>query len=148
MSPQGAPNQNTITTISDVYGQVILEVRQNEYLVVQPDGSFESNSHYRYITLVDGSTWSPQMMWQKPAIFVGVCGVCRKPSLFRRKTHGLVMLARAKLCSGINGNGCGKLVCPRHAVRCSDNRWRCPSCARKYRLKSLIRPLFFEKVEE
>jgi hypothetical protein len=142
MSPQGAPNQNTITTITDVYGQVILEVRQNEYLVVQDDGSFESNSHYRYITLVDGSSWSPQMMWQKPPIFIGVCGVCRRPSLLGRKTHGLVMLARARLCE------CGVLCCPRHRVLCSDNRWRCHRCARKYRLKSLVKPLFFEKVEE
>jgi hypothetical protein len=142
MSPKGAPNQNTITTITDVNGEVVAEVRQNEYLVIQPDGSFESYTHYRYMTLVDGSSWSPQMMWQKPAIFVGVCGICRKPSLFRRRTHGLVMLARARLCE------CGILCCPRHRVLCSDGCWRCPGCARRFRLKSLIKPLFFEKVEE
>ena len=141
MSPQG-PNQNTITTITDVNGEVVLEIRQNEYLVVQPDGSFESYTHYRYITLVDGSAWVPQMMCQKPPIFVGVCSLCRKRSLFKRRTHGLVMLARARLCE------CGVLCCPKHRTLCSDNKWRCPKCARKYRLKSLIRPLFFERIEK
>lgn len=149
MSPQGSPTQNTITTITDVNGEVVLEIRQDEYLVVQQDGSFESYTHYRYITLVDGSSWAPQLMWQKSANFmVGVCAVCRQHSLFRRRTHGLVLLSRARLCSGINRDGCGKLVCPRHAVRCSDGRWRCISCARKFRLKNLVKPLFFEKVEE
>ncbi len=141
MSPQG-PNQNTVTTITGVNGQTILDVRQNEYMVVQPDGSFESYTHYRYITLVDGSNWTPQMMFQKPEKFsIGVCSICRKRSLFRRRTHGLVMLTRARLCI------CGQLCCPKHRTL-SGKHWRCPSCARKYRLKNLIKPLFFMKIEE
>ncbi|MHB9071269.1 MAG: hypothetical protein ACYC54_12995 [Sedimentisphaerales bacterium] len=142
MSPQGSPNQNTITTITDANGEVVIEIRQNEYLVIQNDGSFESYTHYRYITLVDGISWVPQMMWQKPPIYIGVCGICRKRSIFRKRTHGLVSLAKAKNCE------CGIMTCPMHSILCSDNKWRCPGCAKKYKLKKNIKSLFFAEVKE
>jgi hypothetical protein len=141
MAKQAFPNQNTITTITDVHDNVIMEVRQEEYLVTESDGSISSYTHYRNITLVDGSTWSPLLLSARPPVYVGVCEICRNPSLFRRRTHGLVAMARAKLCV------CGILCCPAHR-RLLGNKWLCPGCAKTYRLKSIFRPLFFERREE
>ena len=146
MAKQGSPNTNIITTITDLHDNIIVEVRQDEYLVIEKDGSITSYSNSRSIQLVDGSTWNPDMLRSKPPIYIGVCEICRDPgfSFFRKqhKTHGLVAMSRAKLCE------CGILCCPRHRVLCSDKRWRCHRCAKKFRLISILKPLFFERMED
>ena len=143
MAKQGTPTNNTITTITDLYGNIIVEVRQNEYMVMGNDGSITSYTHYRNIQLVDGSTWNPAMLWAKPPVHIGVCAICRDGlSLFKRRTHGLVAMSRARLCSN-----CGVLCCPSHRTLL-DNRWRCPKCTKNYRLKSILRPLFFQRIED
>ena len=147
MAKQSAPNTNIITTITDLHDNTIVEVRQDGYLVIEKDGSITSYSNSRSIQLVDGSTWNPDMLRAKPPIYVGVCEICRNPgfSLFRKqyKTHGLVAMSRAKLCAT-----CGILCCPQHRVLCSDKRWRCIKHAKTFRLKSLLKPLFFERLED
>ena len=143
MSQQGSPSHNTITTITDVNGEVVVDIKQNEYLVLQEDGSFESNTHYQFITLVSGENWAPQMMWQKPPVRVGVCAICRTPSFFRKKAHGLTNLAKSKTC-----RECGVLTCRRHSILCSDGYWRCPRCARWYKLRAFITFLFFSESDK
>ena len=147
MAKQGSPNQTTITSITDVQGNVIMEIRQEEYLVLE-NGSVTSYTHFRNITLVDGSTWSPVLLSKNPPIYIGVCETCRNPgiSLFRRRrrTHGLVAMARARLCAD-----CGLLTCPRHRrLGKHDKKWRCLACAKKHTLGNLLRPIFFERQEE
>ena len=147
MATQGIPSSNAIHTITDLQGEVVVEVRQNEYVVIDSDGSVTSYTHNRSIQLVDGSAWDPSMLRARPAIFVGVCEICRNRdlSLFRRrrKTHGLVAMSRARICAT-----CGALCCPGHRRLCSDNLWRCRRCSRRHGIKNILRPLFFERIED
>ena len=148
MANQGNPGQNTITTITDVNNNVIMEIRQEEFLVTASDGSITSYTHYRNIQLVDGSTWNPAMLWARPPVYIGVCESCRsqRSSLFRRKhrIHGLVAMSRAKIC-----DTCGILTCPQHRkLSKRDKKWRCLSCAKKHALGNLLRPVFFEESEK
>ena len=148
MAKQGFPNQNTITTITDVHGNIAMEIRQEEYLVTESDGSISSYVHFKYIPLVDGSSWSPFLLSKNPPIYIGICETCRNPglSLFgrRHKTHGLVAMARAKLCVD-----CGLLTCPRdRRLSKRDKKWRCLTCAKKHAVGNLLRPLFFERQED
>jgi hypothetical protein len=144
MAKQNLPNRNTIATITDDRGRIILEVRQDEYLLVGDDGTLTSNANYRNIQLVDGMTWNPSMLSANPPIHIGVCAVCRERRLLiGPRSHGLVSMARARQCE------CGRLVCPRHRrLFRSENVWLCPHCALKHRVKSLLRPLFFARVED
>ena len=147
MAKQNLPNRNTIATITDERGEVILEITQNEYMVVE-DGSLNSYSHYHNIQLVDGMAWNPSMLTGNKPVYIGVCSICRRRSLnpFKRRTHGLVSMGRAKLCT------CGALCCPKHRRLCSDNKWRCHRCARRFTAKqigkSILRPIFFKKLED
>lgn len=142
MSPPGAPNNNTLNTITDVNGNIVMQIRQDEYVVVSNDNSVTSYAHYKSITLVCGTVWNPTMMFAKPAVLVGVCGVCRQHGLFKKRTHGLVAMHMAKLCV------CGKLCCPQHRRLGKDGKWRCPVCHNKYRMKKLFRPVFFKSLED
>lgn len=144
MAKQNLPNHNTVATIADDRGRIILEIRQDEYLVTGNNGAVSSYANYRNIQLVDGMTWNPSMLGANPPVHVGVCAVCRKQRLLLgRRSHGLVAMARARLCE------CGKLLCPRHRrFFRRDNMWRCPRCAFWYRVKSLLRLLFFARVED
>ena len=145
MANPGSPSTNIITTITDLYGNVVVEVKQNEYIVIGTDGSITSYSNHQYIQLVDGLAWSSELLRANPPVYVGVCEICRNPdfSLFRsqRKTHGLVAMSRAKICE------CGILCCPKHRVLCSDNRWRCHKCAQKFKIISILKPLFFKDID-
>ena len=144
MAKQNLPNHNTITTITDYQGRVILEVRQDEYLLTGDKGALSSYANNRSIQLVDGLAWNPSMLNARPPVLIGVCAICREPRWpLGRRSHGLVSMARARLCE------CGRLTCPRHRRYFrSDNTWRCPHCALKYRIKSWLRPLFFARVAD
>jgi hypothetical protein len=141
MAKQNLPNHNTIVTITDDRGRVILEIRQDEYLLMGDNGAVSSYANYRNIQLVDGLEWNPSMQATVP---IGVCAICReRRSFFGRRSHGLVSMARARLCE------CGKLMCPRdRRFFRRENVWLCPRCALKHRIKSLLRPLFFARVED
>ena len=148
MAEQNLPNRNTIATITDDRNRVILEIRQNEYMVVE-DGSVSSYSHYHNIQLVDGMMWNPSMLNGSKPIHIGVCSICRKRGIFpfKRRKHGLVAMNRAKLCP------CGALCCPKHCTHSSsDGKWRCHRCHRRYVakqiVKSVLRPVFFKKKED
>jgi len=139
------PSQNTILTITDIRGNVVLEVRDEESLVVNADGSITSYNRMSNIQLVDGSVWNRHMLLAKPPIYLGVCESCRHPGISllkrRRPNHGLVAMHRAKLCSS-----CGTLCCPSdRKLSKRDKQWRCLSCHKKHVLGNLLLPIFYEK---
>ena len=139
------PNQNTILTITDIHGNVVLEVRDEEMLVVGAQGAITSYSRTGSIQLVDGLIFTIDMLKAKPPVYLGVCEFCRHPriSLWRRRrpSHGLVAMHKAKLCVS-----CGQLCCPSDRKSSKkDKQWRCLSCHKTHSLGRLLRPVFFEK---
>lgn len=138
--PQITTRKETKNIISDSNGNTILEIGQQQYTVRTSTGELIHRSLNESIRLECGTIWSPLMLVQNPPIHIGICEFCRKPKLFRRsKKHGIVAMHRAKLCMS-----CGKLCCPKHR-KLQDNQWRCPSCAKKYKLAKLIKPIFYER---
>ena len=118
---KNGPQRNTVATIRDRKGNMILEVTQKEYVVKESDGPLTAYSEYDNIILEDGLAWTPSMLGQKPPIRIAVCDICRRKR--KPKTHGLVSVTGARLCV------CGKLCCPKHRRQSSrDHKWRCPTC--------------------
>jgi len=139
-NPQMTTKKETKTIITDSDGSPILEIGTQEYMVRDSNGALIHRSINESTQLVCGTLWSPLMMDAKPPIYVGVCGQCRKGSVFKTsRSNGIVALHRAKICTE-----CGQLCCPRHR-RLRDNRWHCLSCARKHTIARLFRPIFFER---
>lgn len=140
----GSTDKNAITVLLDKYENVILGIGLSKYMLRQPNGSIDYIQRSSNIQLVDGPQWNPGMLLANPPIYVGVCDQCRYPpfSLFRRETpcHGICTLGRAKLCVD-----CGILCCPRHRKICSDQKWRCLTCNKTYKIKEWIRPIFFTR---
>jgi len=136
-------NQEFETVVLDENGQPILTVSMHTYMIQEPDGSITKKKQSHKIPLVCGTMWDPSLsMPPKVVVQLAICGHCRHPhwSLSRRKraTHGLMNKARAKVCVS-----CGLLCCPQHAVRCSDDKWRCAvPCARKYWLWMFLLQMF------
>ena len=129
------PGSHSRSQYRDANGELILEIGFSEYIVTNPDHSVEQHKVGSSIELMCGTQWSP---WTQPAIPVGVCADCRQPRFagFRRRLprHGLVALARARLCSN-----CGRLCCPTRATRSdADGKWRCQACGRAHTRRSLL----------
>ena len=142
------PNQNTILTITDINGNVAMEITDEETLLVDANGSITSYSRTSSIQLVDGLMWTRDMMFKaKNPVYLAVCENCRHPgiSLWRRRrpNHGLVAMHRAKLCVS-----CGQLCCPSHRKQGKDQRWRCLSCHKRYTVGRLLLPVFYERKED
>lgn len=140
------PSTHSSTVFRDLYGNTILEMGYDDFIIVNPDGSISHHRNSAYIQLVCGTQWTPAMLLAKPPVPVGVCQDCRYPPLrgLHRDPpcHGLVSLNQATLCE------CGKLCCPRHIVRCSDGQARCWNCGGKFRRKNFLLSLFFTRTEE
>ena len=139
-NPQTGFRKDTTTIITDMNGDTILEVGMQEYTIKHSDGSRTHRRISQSVQLVCHTIWDPSMRLAKPPVHVGVCDECRKPSLFHRRSHGLVALHKAKLC--VDG---GELCCPLHRRLGSDQKWRCPQHHKTHQLKSLFRPIFFER---
>ena len=94
------------------------------------------------IQLMDGSFATLGLILSKDRPYAGVCELCRKPPFLgfrrRRPAHGIVALARAKLCLD-----CGELCCPRHFTICRDGKARCLPCAKKHRWRRVVEWMFF-----
>lgn len=105
--PQKSFGKETITRITDINGDIVLEIGLREYIVKHSDGSRTVRRISETIQLVDGMAWNPSMT----KVSVGVCQQCRRKSFFRPKTHGLVAMHIAKKCI----DGCGQLLCMKHA---------------------------------
>jgi hypothetical protein len=133
--------RQTINVVRDAHGEEILRTTASEWTLLSPEGVLTNGRLHEAIQLSDGSAWSPAMAFGQNPVLVGCCDLCRHPP-FRfprreRATHGLVRLDRAKTCP------CGTLLCPRHACRCADRRYRCPACYRRWRLRRGLLGVFF-----
>jgi hypothetical protein len=137
-NPKISARKDTVTQITDVNGDIIAEVGLHEYTVRLSDGSRVHRRISETIQLVDGTMWNPGLM-AMAQIFLGVCEQCRQ-SLFGHRTHGLVAMHRAKLCTD-----CGTLCCPSHRKMGRDQRYRCLKHHRTHLLMTLVRPIFFER---
>ena len=137
----GLPNTRTRLVLRDFDGSTIMQVGCDEYAVVHPDGSITQHRINDNILLVDGMAWNAGMLRERPPLLIGRCADCFQPRFFGLNrdpaTHGLVLLTRARLCT------CGRLCCPRHRRQSPDGKWRCRQCDLKYRIKELIKSLFF-----
>ena len=129
------------------HGEVVLEITHEDFMITQPDGRVEQHKISTAIETVDGTMWSPLMQLGRTPVHIGICEACRYPCShgFRREepTHGIVTLANAEFCCD-----CGRLCCPRHRKRCSDDNTRCLPCALGYRIKSFFSAIFFVEAEE
>jgi len=140
-NPQMSARRDTITQITDINGEVILEIGLHEYTVRHADGSMTHRRINENIQLVDGTMWNPGLV-QMAKIYVGVCQLCRT-ALWGRRSHGLVAMHRAELCVD-----CGVLVCPIHVRMGRDMKYRCVRHHRTHLLRTLLRPVFFERTDK
>lgn len=140
--PNPANRRQQIIEIRDRYNEVILRMTSTDTMIRNPDGSVLHISNQTLIETSDGSQWSPEMLQKNPAIHICICDPCRHKSLWHKATFGITLAAYGKICSR-----CGIRCCPRHRTLCSDNQWRCLSCARKFRIKSWLRWIFFSRKE-
>jgi hypothetical protein len=135
--PQVTGKIEDIIRITDAQGNVVLEIGTREYSVTHSNGSLTQRKITETIPLVCGTIWNPKARFP-----IAVCELCRQPSFFKRKSHGLVALSRAKICVT-----CGQLCCPKHRKLGHDQRWRCLRHHDSYKLKNLFRPIFYEREE-
>ena len=143
-NPQISARKDSVTQITDTNGNIIAEIGLHEYTVKLPNGTRIHRRVNENITLEDGTMWNPGLM-AMAKIYVGVCPQCRRFSFFDYRSHGLVAIHRAKLCV----DGCGQLLCPRHARLGHDKKWRCKihhwSHLFKHFLKTIALFIFFER---
>ena len=137
--PQMHGRKDTVTRLTDINGDPIMEVGLHKYSVKDSNGTLIRRQINETIQLVDGLMWNPGLM-MSDKIFIGVCEQCRQPSLFQSPTHGLVALHRTKQCID-----CGTLCCPSHKKLGKDNKWRCIKHHKTHVLKNLFRPIFFKR---
>lgn len=140
------PNTVSETNICDIDGKVIMVIRYSDFTLDHPTTGIEQHKSNTYIQTVDGRQWNPLQLLAKPPVYIGICTDCRRPP-FRwwgreTPTHGIVTLQRARVCVD-----CGKQCCPRHVKRNRNGVCRCRPCARKHRLKTWLKALFFTNVE-
>ena len=141
---QSAPViSQTDSVIRDGNGEEILRIGASEFTVRAGDGSVRRHKVSENIVLADGTNFNVGMMYTNPPIQIGVCSLCRRPPYsfpFRdARSHGLVRLTRARTCT------CGALCCMKHCKLCSDNRFRCLRCVRRWSWKEAILCVFFAK---
>lgn len=136
--PQVTGRIEDIIRITDEQGNIVLEIGTHEYSVMHSDGSMTQRKITDTIPLVCGTLLNPKARFP-----VGVCELCRQPSFFRRRSHGLVALSRAKRCVI-----CGQSCCPKHIRLGKDQKWRCLRHHDSHKLRNLVRPIFFERTEE
>ncbi len=143
-NPQISTRKDTVTQITDINGDIIAEIGLRQYTIRLPNGAIIHRRVNENMTLECGTMWNPGLM-AMAKIYVGVCQQCRRPSLFSYRGHGLVATHRAKLCV----DGCGQLLCPRHARQGRDKKWRCVSHhwthVLTHFLQTLARFIFFER---
>jgi len=143
-TPKIVARKEDVTTITDVNGQIIVEISQREYTVRHSDGSLTHRSLNQHMPTVCGAIWAPSMQSAKPPLYVGICQQCRDgTSLFgQNRTHGICLLHRSKIC-----HDCGTLCCPSHRRLGRDRRWRCLRHHKRHLIGSIVKPLFFERTD-
>ena len=124
-------------------GAIVIRSGSGTYNVNLPNGSTTQYQFSEFLQTVDGVSWSPHMLQGQDPVLLACCNRCRRPPLFERPSHGLCTQPAVKRCAR-----CHEPCCPRHQRRCTDRRIRCINCARWFRVRRFLRPLFFERVRE
>ena len=135
--------QQFITILRDVNGGELLRIGMRTYSVMLPGEAFVERRISDNLETVDGISWNPSMLQQNNPILLAACGACRRGSALRRPNHGLCTVRNARMCIA-----CGVVCCPRHGRLCQDRHFRCLSCTRLFRLRRLVRPIFFARIED
>lgn len=132
--PGGAPIIRITEAVVMDGDEVVLRLRGTQVLIRNPGGKTEQRRSYENILLADNTSFNAAMLAAQPPVVLCCCRLCRHPAYsfpWREKpNHGLIRLDRAKNCAG----GCGALCCAKHRVHCSDRKYRCTRCSRKWRL--------------
>ena len=137
-------NKDIQTVIVDRNGQPVLTSTYHEYTLYGPNGETTKKHIHENYELECGTIWNPTYSAPpNPLIQLVVCDSCRRPGrrlLFRPKpSFGLVSKDRAHVCVR-----CLRNLCPAHARRGQDGKWRCASCARWATIRGVFRWVFFE----
>ena len=141
-----AVNRSVQTVMHDENGNPILIIGMREFTVIEPDGTVSEHKIGDSILLQDGLAWNPSLATGADPVLLTACSICRNPpvAFFRRHRSGNHLLAVRNSRTCVD---CGAVVCSAHR-RLSGGHWRCLKCARWYRFKRLIRPIFFSLHEE
>ena len=140
-----AVNRTVQTAIHDERGNPVLVIGMQEYTVIE-NGVVKEYKIGDSILLRDGLVWNPSMANGADPVLLTSCSLCRNPPVsffrWRRPRIHLLSVRNSRTCVD-----CGVVVCSEHR-RLRGGHWRCLKCARRYRLKRLLRPLFFSSHEE
>lgn len=136
---QGQPNmpsvnKHVVNIVRDAKGNVIFAIGESELVEFHTDGSATKYQINENQVLGDGLVYNASMgRGQHPVALLAVCGICGIPCSLRR---------------GCSCPGCGRFLCPRHAVLCQDGRRRCERCSCFHSIKRGLRHIFFRLEEE
>jgi hypothetical protein len=138
--------RSTDTVVRDTDGEEVVRLSATEFTVRYPDGRLESRKLHENLVLCDGTSFNASMLFANPPVQIGVCRYCRRPPYRfpwrEAPTHGVLRLTRARTCSG---HRCAVLCCSRHRMLCSDGRYRCLRCSRRWAWKEFVLGIFFER---
>lgn len=113
--------QHVETIIPDEHGNEVLRTRMTVSTTITPEGTLRERKTSEDVQTCDGFLWNPSQRYTQNPVNLAVCEVCRT----RSSSHGLCTSANIRRC-----HKCRKACCPRHSRLCSDDRYRCPKCAR------------------
>lgn len=132
--------QHIETIIRDEHGREILRTGMTVTTIMMPDGSLKEQKISEDIETVDGVSWNPAMRFgpNSGGAQLVACSICRS----NHSSHGLCTSANIRRC-----HTCQKACCPCHSQLCSDDRFRCPKCARRYRWRTWLTCLISVPVE-
>lgn len=143
--PGGAPIIRVTEAVFLEGDEGLMSLSGTQHLIRHQNGTIEQRRRYENKLLADNTSINGAMLGGPQPAVLTRCELCVHPPYhfpYREKpTHGLIRLDRAKSCAG----GCGALCCARHRVHCSDKKYRCTRCARKWRLGRGFLRLFFSK---
>ena len=131
--------------VYDAEGNLQLAVGDHEWVVIHKNGPTEQFQDSDWIVLADGLAWNPSLLDGANPVLLTVCAICQRkpPPLFgpNRARISLLSVRNSRACID-----CGATTCPSHRVLTGEH-WRCPACARLWRMKRGLRQLFFTREE-
>lgn len=137
-------NQLWQTLYWDDRGRPVLQVAAGQYVIHEPGKPIIIQNATHGIQLMCGLVYHPGP--KAPPLVV--CELCRHPPYrfpFRdQPRHGLTSLQYSAVCAG---RGCGRRLCPRHAIAVTGNTY-CPDCSTWARVRQLFTYILFRFEDE
>ena len=128
----------------DPEGNVILDLDYYSDMVTVTQGGAVAQKTSVCVEGVDGTLLTMAILLAKPAVLLAVCAECRQPRrrwfLPQKPSHGILLAENSHAC-----DGCHRRLCHLHSLLCSDGKWRCHSCAGKFRAKRFLTSIFFRE---